>query len=197
MSSAAVDIILREHAAMRSVLQGMLRLLDEGPEDTPLRFFDCMRAMLFYIDEFPERLHHPHESKLLFPKLVRAEPRLEAVVRRLDADHAQGTSRVRELQHLLLAWELIGDIRRPDFIEACRSYIGFYREHMQTEESQLLPVALRVLTPQDWAEFELAIGKERDPLSQPRPVNYDRLLARIMLAPGMRASSGLVASSAG
>lgn len=191
MSSTAVDIILREHAAMKSVLQAMADLIEDGPGDTPLRFFDCMRAMLFYIDEFPERLHHPHESNLLFPKLVAADARLSPVVERLDSDHAQGTSRVRELQHLLLAWELIGDTRRAAFMDACRAYIHFYREHMKTEEAQLLPIALRVLTAQDWEAFERAIGQERDPLTTPRLANYDRLLARIMLAPGLRRSAGL------
>jgi hemerythrin-like domain-containing protein len=30
------------------------------------QFFDVLRAMLFYVDEFPERLHHPKESALLY-----------------------------------------------------------------------------------------------------------------------------------
>ena len=30
-----------------------------GRATQPERFFDVLRAMLFYIDEFPERLHHP------------------------------------------------------------------------------------------------------------------------------------------
>jgi hypothetical protein len=46
-----------------------------APGDEPERFFDVLRAMLFYIDEFPERLHHPKESDLLFPKLARRVPR--------------------------------------------------------------------------------------------------------------------------
>jgi hemerythrin-like domain-containing protein len=27
-----------------------------------------LRSMMFHIDEFPERLHHPKETELLFPK---------------------------------------------------------------------------------------------------------------------------------
>jgi hypothetical protein len=43
--------------------------------------FDVLRAMLFYIDEFPERLHHTKESELLFPKLRAACARTRAGAR--------------------------------------------------------------------------------------------------------------------
>ena len=189
MSRVAVDTLLGEHAALNSVLSSMLVLIEQGPEDAPLRFFDCMRAMLFYIDEFPERLHHRHESDLLFPKLLRAEPRLRPVVERLEAQHAQGEGRVRELQHLLLAWELIGDSRRERFVQACQAYVAFYQAHMRTEEAQLLPIAQRVLEPQDWEHLEAAMAAERDPLVGTGHANYNRLLTRIMLAPGLRSAS--------
>jgi hypothetical protein len=31
-------------------------------------------AILFYIDEFPAKLHHPKESKLLFPRVANRDP---------------------------------------------------------------------------------------------------------------------------
>ncbi len=36
--------------------------------------------MLFYIDEFPERLHHPKESNMLFPKVVKLTPKVMGAV---------------------------------------------------------------------------------------------------------------------
>lgn len=70
--------------------------------------------MLFYIDEFPERLHHPKESDLLFPHVVRtAAPSVMAAVQKLErGDHMNGEKAVRDLQHQLLAWELLGESRR-------------------------------------------------------------------------------------
>ena len=41
------------------MLRSMLMMVERGPGDNPEKFFDVLRAMLFYIDEFPERLHHP------------------------------------------------------------------------------------------------------------------------------------------
>lgn len=44
------------------------------------RFFDVVRAMLFHIDEFPERLRHPKESNLLFPSLVKASAQVMGAI---------------------------------------------------------------------------------------------------------------------
>ena len=110
----ALQVIRDEHAAVSAVLRSMLQMLERGPDDEqPERFFDVLRAMLFYIDEFPERRHHPKESDLLFPKIARVAPQLMPVIQHLEEDHLSGEHRVRELQHLLLAWELLGDSRRP------------------------------------------------------------------------------------
>ena len=82
MSHLAAGIIYEEHAAVSAVLRSLLAMIRQGPDTEPGRFFDVLRAMLFYIDEFPERRHHPKESNLLFPKLARARPELMPVIDR-------------------------------------------------------------------------------------------------------------------
>ncbi|MEP6791439.1 MAG: hemerythrin domain-containing protein, partial [Ramlibacter sp.] len=183
MPHATTRIILDEHAAVGAVLGSLGILVRRGPGDEPERFFDVLRAMLFYLDEFPEKLHHPKESDLLFPRLARAAPELMPIIRRLEADHMQGEGRVRELQHLLLAWELLGDSRRHEFVEAMEKYVHFYFQHMHVEESQLLPAAARLLTSADWTELDRAFLSHTDPLvggSEDR--KYERLFTRIVLA---------------
>ena len=181
MPHPALHIIRDEHAALSSLLQSVLLMIERGPGDKPERFFDVMRAMLFYIDEFPERLHHPKESDLLFPRLARAAPELMPVIQRLEAEHMRGEGRVRELQHQLLAWELLGDVRRQEFTEAAKSYVAFYLEHMRIEETQLLPVAQKKLTDSDWAVLDAAFQRSRDPLAGGSyDPCYDRLFTRIV-----------------
>lgn len=181
MPHTATRIIADEHAALAAVLRSLLLMVQQGPGDEPERFFDVLRAMLFYIDEFPEQRHHPKESDLLFPKLMRADAGAIDVIRRLEDDHMRGESRVRELQHLLLAWELIGDMRRAVFVQAAEQYVSFYLDHMRTEESQLLPLAEKVLSAGDWAELDHAFQQNRDPLAGGlRDPCYDRLFARIV-----------------
>src|SRR5687768_17835140 len=125
----SLQVLRDEHGAVAAVLRSMQMLIEQGPGEAPERFFDVLRAMLFYIDEFPEKLHHPSESNLLFPKLARARPDLMPVIERLEAEHMEGEGRVRELQHLLMAWELLGDTRRGAFEEAAKRYVDFYLGH--------------------------------------------------------------------
>lgn len=182
MAQSAIQIIRDEHAAVAAMLRSMLMLIEQGLGDAPERFFDVLRAMLFYIDEFPERRHHPKESNLLFPKLARRRPDLMPVIRRLEDEHMSGERRVRELQHLLLAWELLGESRQAAFCRAAGEYVRFYLDHMRLEESKLLPVADEVLSAEDRRELDLAFAADRDPLAGGvRDPSYDRLFTRIVL----------------
>lgn len=183
MSHDSLRIIHEEHAALAAMLQSLRMMVQRGPADAPEQYFDVLRAMLFYIDEFPERLHHPKESELLFPPLRARSRELADVLDRLERDHEHGEESVRQLQHLLLAWELLGDSRRSAFEQAALRYLDFYLEHMKVEEAQVLPQAVAVLTPQEWALLDAAFARNADPLTgkYPRDPVYDRLFTRIVM----------------
>ena len=186
MSRESLRIIHDEHDTLSAMLRSIGMMVDRGPGNDPENFFDVLRAMLFYIDEFPERLHHTKESELLFPPVARLAPETREAIDRLEQDHQHGESAVRELQHLLLAWELIGDARRGAFDAAAKRYLAFYLEHMRLEETVILPVAQKVLSDADWDELDAAFATNCDPLTgkYPRDPVYDRLFTRIVsLAP--------------
>ena len=88
---------------------------------------------------------------------------------------------MRELQHLLLAWELLGDSRRAAFQEAAARYVEFYLNHMRTEETELLPVAQKHLSEADWVQLNAAFATHADdPLvSGDHDPVYDRLFTRM------------------
>ena len=180
---ATLRIITDEHMALAAVLRSLQPLIETGPGDEPERFFDVLRAMLFYIDEFPERRHHPNESNLLFPRIGRKAPHAMAVIHRLEGDHMKGESRVRELQHELLAWELLGESRRAPFVANVQEYVRFYLDHMRVEETEILPIAREVLSDADWTELDHAFEAARNPLAGgTRDPSFDRLFTRIVLA---------------
>lgn len=181
MKPSALQVIRNEHAALAAMLRSLDMMVTHGPGGEPDRFFDVVRAMLFYIDEFPERRHHPKESERLFPKLLRAAPELAPVIGQLEDDHHDGERKVRELQHLLLAWELLGESRRQAFVNAASEYVRFYLEHMRIEESRLLPIAEKVLDDADRADLDAAFARDPDPLaSDARDGIYERLFSRIV-----------------
>jgi hemerythrin-like domain-containing protein len=179
----ALQIIRDEHSTLAAILRSLLQMLRRGPGDEPEKFFDVVRAMLFYIDEFPEKRHHPKESELLFPMLLRVAAELEAVVDALEAEHERGQHRVRELQHQLLAWELLGEGHRQAFESATTEYVTFYLNHMKVEETKLLPVAELRLRDTDRAELDAAFRTNRDPLGPDgRQAVYERLFTRIVMS---------------
>ncbi len=183
MAHASLRIIHDEHAALSAMLQSLRMMVQRGPGDGPEQFFDVLRAMLFYIDEFPERLHHTKETQLLFPPVRARAPHLKDTLDKLERDHAHGEAAVRELQHLLLAWELLGESRRAAFEEAVRRYLDFYLQYMKLEETVILPEAEKVLSAQDWQVLDKAFATNGDPLTgkYPRDPVYDRLFTRIVM----------------
>lgn len=181
MSHAATRIIQDEHQALAVMLRSLTMLLAEHRRRDELPDFHVLRAMLFYVDEFPERLHHHKESELLFPKLRARSPLARDWLDRLDAEHAKGEARIRELQHALVGFEMMGSARRDAFEQAARRYVEFYLEHMAIEEKHILPLAEDVLTEADWAELDEAFGANRDPLTGHAPdEEYRALFSRIV-----------------
>jgi len=183
MSHESIRIIHDEHAALAAMLQSLRLMVKRGPGSDPGSFFDVLRAMWFYVEEFPERLHHSKETELLFPPVALRAPHLREVIARLDRDHANGESAVREIQHLLTAWEFLGESRRAAFEQATNRHLDAYLEHMRIEETVIMPEAEKVLTDADWKALDAAFATNCDPLTgkYPRDPVYDRLFTRIVM----------------
>ena len=164
MDPSALRVIQAEHQALAAMLRSLVMLIDRARDTMQPPPFDVLRAMLFYIDEFPERLHHPKESDLLFPKVRARRPDLAAVFDSLDDDHTRGEASARDLQPRLLAYELLGEPRRGAFETAARRYVDNYLRHMSLEESTVLPAAREALLPEDWHDLNAAFEANRDPL---------------------------------
>ncbi|MGE5117762.1 MAG: hemerythrin domain-containing protein, partial [Betaproteobacteria bacterium] len=154
MTHLALKVIREEHAALAAMLRSIPLLLSRHRRQGTLPDFAALRAMLFYVDEFPEQRHHRKESELLFPRLRARTPRARDVLDRLDDDHARGERRVRDLEHSLIAFEMLGEARRDAFEHDARRYVEFYLAHMEQEEREVLPLAESVFTEDDWRDLD-------------------------------------------
>ena len=134
MPHATTRIIREEHAALSAMLRSILLLLAQHRRQATLPDFKALRSMLFYVDEFPEKQHHRKESELLFPKLRSRTPLSRELLDKLDSDHARGEHKIRDLEHALLGFEMMGEARRQAFEEAAERYVEFYLAHMALEE---------------------------------------------------------------
>ena len=183
MTHSTIRIIREEHSALSAMLRSIVLLLAQHRRQGTLPDFGALRAMLFYVDEFPEKRHHRKETEILFPKLRARTPMSRELLDRLDDDHARGERRIRNVEHALLAFEMMGESRRKAFEQAVEHYVDFYLAHMAMEEREILPLAERVLTEDDWAELDRAFSKNRDPLTGYEPdAEYRDLFTRIVNA---------------
>jgi hemerythrin-like domain-containing protein len=183
MTHICLDILRAEHAALHAVLQALPRAAAASRPGSSLPDFELLRALVFYLDEFPEKRHHRHESELLFPKLRAKAPWARGLLDHLDRDHAAGERHVRDLGHSLLAFEVLGAPRRAAFAQAIERFSFFYDAHMSLEEREVLPLARQVLDAQDWAELDEAFLGNRDPLTGHAPqADHADLFERIAQA---------------
>lgn len=181
MTHSSLKIIREEHAALAAMLRSIPLLLQHHRHAGTTPDFGALRAMLFYVDEFPEQRHHRKETELLFPKLRARTPLAREQLDRLDADHARGERAIRDLEHALTAYEMMGDSRRIAFENAVERYLEFYLAHMRLEEEVILPLAQKVLTEEDWTELDAAFEANRDPLTGHAPDDaYRALFSRIV-----------------
>ena len=100
---------------------------------------------------------------------------------RLDQDHASGERSIRDLEHALLGFEMMGESRREACEQAVQRYVAFYLDHMGVEEDQILPAARQHLGAADWAELDAAFAANRDPLTGHEPDDaYRPLFTKIL-----------------
>jgi len=161
----AMKVILREHGSIGSVLHGLRFLVQELRARRASPDFGLLRAMVHYIDAFPERLHHPKEDRYLFPRLRERTHEADEALDRLEAQHAQGARLTRDLETSIERYASGGAAAFEPFARLAEEYARFYWNHMREEEEQVLPVALRVLTSADWREIDAAFAQNEDPLA--------------------------------
>jgi hemerythrin-like domain-containing protein len=159
-------------ARLLDVLEGEVALFrDAGEPD-----FGCMRDVVSYLCEYPDRFHHPRENAA-FARLVVREPGMRLPINRLLQEHRAIAVAGEELRARLN--ESIGGAPagRGGVEAAAAIYLAYYRHHLAHEEREILPRAARLLTAQDWALVAAAIAPGADPLFTDEPEERYRALS--------------------
>jgi hemerythrin-like domain-containing protein len=181
----AIEIIRDEHRALGAVMHGMLYLIREIRYGGAAPNFAVFQAVLAYIEAFPEKFHHPKEDAYLFAYLRMRHPDAAPLIDRLHGEHVIGAEKIRRLADALARYEKGGAVEFTAFAEAVSAYAAFHYDHMRIEEDELIPLARKYLTPDDWAEIDAAFAGHTDPLfGVKESEHYTELFRRIVnLAP--------------
>lgn len=125
--------------------------------------YELMRDIVYYLQHFADRFHHPREN-VAFSRLGEREPGMRVIINRLLQEH-------RVIAHAgeALLWGLdniAADVvmERIGVEAAAATYLLYYRHHLVTEESDIVPRAAELLTREDWAAVAAAVPAGPDPL---------------------------------
>ena len=180
----AIQKIRDEHRSISAVLHALKQLAKDAQDARVKPGFQVFRAMIRYIDEFPEQLHHPKEDQYLFARLGQRAPQARPLIDELQAEHVAGAKLVRDLEKALIAFEAGGPGGVGQFAAAVDAYARFHWDHMRKEEEQILPLAEQALSAEDWRAIEEAFAGNEDPIADLREHDFAQLYERIVrLAP--------------
>jgi len=177
-----LSIIRDEHRTIAAILDGMEHLVRDirvrGKRIDPRVF----HAMIYYLDTFAERVHHPREDQFLFALMRRSGLPAYGLIAQLEREHEGGADMLRRLAQAMIRYEEGGDTEFPAFEREVAQFIERYREHMRKEEEQLFPLALETLSAEDWATIDAAFEQNRDPLAAARDdhTDFDKLFTHIV-----------------
>lgn len=188
----AVGTLQQEHRTLGAVVEVLQRLLRDIAAEHTEPDFRLLSSALYYIDDFPERCHHPKEERYLFRALRARSSEFDPLLDELESEHVSSAHTMNHLHRALVHYEADA----PQALAALRAgvdaYAAMLSEHMRKEE-HLLTQAEALLTEDDWSEMASAFQSDDDPLFGAKPrETFRRLRFRIqsLLPRKMRLGTG-------
>ena len=125
--------------------------------------YELMRDVIHYLQHYADRYHHPRED-VAFELMLQREPALAPQIKRLMHEHRVINTVSAKLYKYLE--DILEDafIARETVEAVAATYLVYYRSHIASEESDILPQAAQLMTEADWALVAAAIPSTPDPL---------------------------------
>lgn len=170
-----IDRIKAEHALLARIIAAMQTWVVQCREPGPIGDLDLFAAMLRYVEEVPDRIHHPQEDVLLFPAMAETAGARQ-IIAELERDHGLGGAMLIRLREAFEALKADSPNALNRLSTAVDEFSEFYWAHMRKEEQSLLPLAEAGLTPSQWEDIERMFVTVNDPLfGSERSETYRRL----------------------
>jgi hemerythrin-like domain-containing protein len=155
-----------EHAKfsrLLDLLEAQVRVFHDGDQPD----FEMMGDIVRYLTEYADAFHHPREDAG-FALLKKKDPSMTTRLNRLMQEHRVLAEAGRQLLVRLEAMSADLLVPRRDIEAAAATYLIYFRQHIDFEESEVLPRIARLFTAADWAEVSKAKAHGTDPLFGPR-----------------------------
>lgn len=174
--AATIEVIKSEHRSLGKVIQALQGIAGETFEDGREPDFALLCAMLYYIDIFQDRMHHPKEDGHLFRALRLHSAAANDLLDELQAEHLRGAQLLRDVERMLVHYRGGAPDGAELFSGAIETYADLHWDHLRKEEQQVLPLVDQWLTEDDCRAMAAAFKSNDDPLFGERPRHeFERL----------------------
>lgn len=168
MASGQITAWHAEHlnfARLLRLLEAQVALFAQGCEPD----YGLIADIVNYLHDFPDVHHHRYENEV-FSLMGKRDPQLKPLVARLLQEHRVIAACGAALTARLDAVVAGAVVERAQVEAAAATFVGYYRAHLDTEESIMLPRAAAMLDAQDWVEVARVIAgrAHHDPLFGPQ-----------------------------
>jgi nucleotide-binding universal stress UspA family protein/hemerythrin-like domain-containing protein len=176
----AIGIIEDEHRSIAVVVQGMREIVARSREATTAPDLMSLERMLTYLDEFPERVHHPKEERHLHRLLRIRYPGSDVMLREVESQHVQEQEYAERVSVCLKNVAVGSEVSSQPLADAVSSLADLVLNHIGFEERAVLPLAREHLIAADWDEIAQAFSENDDPRFGDLPADeFRRLFTRI------------------
>ena len=160
--SEVMDRLREEHRNIEKILRALehqITIFDTAEQPD----YDVLAAAADYFLGFPESCHHPKEN-LVYRKMCDRDPALAQTMTDLEAEHEKLSVLARHFQEAVRNVMQEVEVSRVAFSDVARHFLSEQRRHIEAEEDRFFPLALQILTPDDWSEIDKRITREKDPV---------------------------------
>ncbi len=180
----AIAVIASEHARLRRVLMLVNEMCDNLRETDQRPNAGLFTTLFDYTDSYA-RTHLPKEERYLFKALRARSPESHALLDELESDHRTVPGILERLRKLLSECRDGSPEARQAFIEALEKFNHQQHVHMAKEETEMIPMAAKHLTPSDWEainEGYLHFDHLLDPvIGETSKAEFEHLQSRLTL----------------
>lgn len=139
----ALDVLSQEHRQIQHVLDVLTLAVQRGRQGEFVSASLFLRAANFF-RTYVDGSHHAKEMVLFQTMLVHRLPLAPGLLSQVTGEHGTGNEQAMELQRAAEA-TLRGGAALEPMLDAAEAYLQLQRGHTTAEETQVFPLARRLL----------------------------------------------------
>lgn len=167
-----LDRLLSEHDHIRQTLNLLeMQFLSLCRGKVP--DLSIMRSIIVYIQEYPEKAHHPLDDEIFAVLLDRVDDTMS--IHALIKEHSELEKISQRLSETLSSFQK-GDVSEKELGKQLLKFLIRQRQHLYNEEIEIYPLIEQFVTDEDWVHIRSTVPLVEDPVFGKRTRDEYKLL---------------------